>query len=181
MWEVSAQIGDAGGYEPTLVSQGPGGFQAVFARGRDAFVCSLFPTRGVRGANPPAGVDSKQGPMATEELWFCLTDRGRAGVALWAGGTLSERVASITYTFPNGERATAEVLERSWVLAYETNVPFLPDGRPLNQLPPVEVDVVDADGVTTHHTIQFTAESTCAQDLPIAWPDEPGGNDLCGK
>ena len=144
----------------------------------DGVLCSLAPVRGVRFLSPGTSLEDQQGAaVAKDHLYFSLTDLGERGVYLWSGGVLDEPVSSITYTFPGGKVARAVVGERSWVLSYRTDRPLL-DGRPLDQLPPVEVDVTLPSGRTVQHTIPFTSESACAQNLPES-TGEKGVNDLC--
>jgi hypothetical protein len=148
----------------------------------DGVLCSLYPVRGIRFVSHGTSLEDQKGAVvAKDHLYFSLTDQGGRGIYIWTGGVLDEPVSSISYTFPNGEVAHADVSERSWILSYQTDRPFL-DGRPLDRLPPVEVDVVLPSGQTLHYTIPFTSVSACAQDLPERHArdlGEKGVNDLC--
>jgi hypothetical protein len=142
----------------------------------------LYPVRGARFIHRGTSLeDQKAVAVPKDHLYFSLVDQGGRGIYIWTGGVLREPVSSITYTFPNGQVARAVVGERSWILSYHTDRPFL-DGRPLDRLPPVEVDVVLPSGQTLHYTIPFTSVSACAQDLPERHArdlGEKGVNDLC--
>jgi hypothetical protein len=140
----------------------------------DVLLCSLAPVRGLRLLSRAKFRSPPEEDLTKENLYFTLADRGRRGIDIWTGGLLAEPVSSISYTFPNGEVAHAVIGEQSWILSYHSDHPFL-DGRPLNRLPPVEVDVVLPSGQTQHYTIPFRPDSACAQLRGLA--DEV--NELC--
>jgi hypothetical protein len=138
----------------------PTRFAMVIGNRNLQVLCSLYPARGVKV------ISSGSTPDATRPYFFQLEGRGGDPVRLWTGGQLEPGVVGITYTFPDGQRTEALVEDGFWTVAYASAQPFLPDGRPMGQLPPVEVDLRLDDGGTRHLTIPFTSDSACDAVLP---------------
>lgn len=160
---------DESTYAALAVFAAPDRFLAVLGSGTTTpHLCSLFPARALKvvsnGQTPDGQVPAV---MEKDQLYFAMTDLGRAGLTLWAGGEADPSVTAIRYTFPNGDTADAALANGYWSLVYRSDRPFLDDRRPMTELPPVEIDITVAGGSPIHYTIPFDAETACARELPL--------------